>query len=259
MGHGSMSSFTASMAILGFVAACACASTAFLVCVYMSHRRDRMQDRIRDMERLWERVDDFRKYREESLTTLESRMEKFDLKEQKRRSDCIAEHQRELTRIGSDQPEERARLCAAHREELAGLDQDNAIRRAACLAELEHSYRVCFRPWRVCGVRAICPPDGASAIQSAGNSWSACSTRCTVTVRRGRPRTRPGSGSLASSIAWSAQDWLPNTSSNWPTSDANRPEKRARLLAAHADELADLDQDACNRCTEYRAVKEENG
>ncbi|MCY4590493.1 MAG: hypothetical protein OXE86_08005 [Alphaproteobacteria bacterium] len=215
-----------------------------------------MQDRIRDRERLWERVDDFRKRREESLTTLESRMEKFDLKEQERRSDCIAEQQRALTRIGSGHPEERAKLCAAHREELAGLDQDIAIRRTAKLAKLEDSYGDCFRPWRYVNFESYFP------------RWRFGDTERREFLERQFDELRSDRaaraaahearlGQLGVEHRLERARLVAEHQLELADIARKRPGERASMLADHADELADLDQDACDRCAEYRAAKEE--
>ena len=104
------------------------------------------QDRRKEWKRFWDEVDKIHNDRVRELARVESLLEEFELQEQKRLSACAAQHLRELTGVGHDHPEERTRLLAAHKEELAGLHRAIESRRAARLEEMECSYGSCFRP-----------------------------------------------------------------------------------------------------------------
>ena len=130
-----------------------CVSSIALVLVlffwFRSLIKTNRESRDSNKRTVMEQVETLHEHRLQDLAKCESLMEQFELEEQKRRSDRVAEHRREVTRIGHEHPEERTRLLAAHGEELASLDQEIVNRRAACLArlELESRLELCFRAW----------------------------------------------------------------------------------------------------------------
>ena len=215
-----------------------------------------MESRSRSREQLRKQANRVHKYREQELTRLESLMETFDRQEQKRRSACIAEHRRELTRIGHDHPKERKRLLAAHTEELAGLDQDIGSRRTAYLAKLERSHELCFRPWTSAGFEQfldVWQPSNEERrdflmhqFDALGNSRATRKAACGAWL-----------GQLDVQHRLTRARRVAEHQLELADIGYDQPDERATLLAVHTRELVVLDQDACSRCAEYRAVKEE--
>ena len=214
------------------------------------------QDRRKERKRYWDEVDEIHNDRVRELARVESLLEEFELQELKRLSACAAQHRCELTGVGHDHPEERTRLLAAHREELAGLDRSIKSRRAARLEELERSYGSCFRPHerrRLNIYSTRYRPKGKERRQLLEHEFAAL--RRDRAAQTAAYETRLEHLDVEHRLERARR--VAEQQLELADIGHDQPGKRAAMLAAHTDELAVLDRDACVRRTEYRAVKEE--